>query len=359
MSLKKIAELSGTSVSTVSRVLNNHEHSCNTPGLAEKIWRIAEELNYLPNTAARDLRTGARPDRIPFTVDIFLARFNSLDKDFFFRELFQYIKEQLMAEECLLGEILKPIDVMELNKKKPQDTVLPYQSAAIARGQENPLAFVQRKPNTGLLILGKCPKELFSTLKRRYSCIVGIDRNPTDYEYDEVICNGATAAEKAVEYLISLGHRDIAYVGDCTYESRYIGYYQALLTHKIPLNYDNIYPTDQTAKEGFRIMSAILQSPKPPSVIFCANDCTALGVLQALEQHKRTGYLPSIISIDNIEESQKTDPMLTTIDIPKKEMAHHALMLLLDRKKGGHRENVRIELPCRLLERESCQYYVQ
>lgn len=359
MSLKKIAELAGTSASTVSRVLNNHEHSCNTPGLAEKIWRIAGEMDYLPNIAARSLRMGTQPDDVPFSVDIFPARFDSLDKDFFFRELFQYIKEQLMAQGCLLGEVLKSIDIMELNEKRPQDAVIPYQPTAVSEGQKNPLAFVQRKANAGLIILGKCPKELFSTLKRRYSCIVGIDRNPTEYEYDEVICNGATAAEKAVEYLILLGHKNIAYIGDCTYESRYIGYYQALLNHKIPLNYDNIYPTGQTAGEGFRTMSAIIQSRNRPSAVFCANDCTALGVLRALKQHKRTGYLPSIISIDNIAESQKTEPMLTTIDIPKKEMGHLALMLLLDRKNGGHRENVRIELPCRLLERESCQYYVQ
>ncbi len=234
MSLKKIAELAGTSASTVSRVLNNHEHSCNTPGLAEKIWRIAGEMDYLPNIAARSLRMGTQPDDVPFSVDIFPARFDSLDKDFFFRELFQYIKEQLMAQGCLLGEVLKSIDIMELNEKRPQDAVIPYQPAAVSEGQKNPLAFVQRKANAGLIILGKCPKELFSTLKRRYSCIVGIDRNPTEYEYDEVICNGATAAEKAVEYLILLGHKNIAYIGDCTYESRYIGYYQALLNHKIP-----------------------------------------------------------------------------------------------------------------------------
>ena len=41
MSLKKIAELAGTSVSTVSRVLNSPEHVCNKPGLAERIWKIA------------------------------------------------------------------------------------------------------------------------------------------------------------------------------------------------------------------------------------------------------------------------------------------------------------------------------
>ena len=50
MSLKKIAELAGTSISTVSRVLNTPGHSCHTPGLSEKIWKIAKELEYIPNT---------------------------------------------------------------------------------------------------------------------------------------------------------------------------------------------------------------------------------------------------------------------------------------------------------------------
>ena len=47
MSLKKIAELAGTSISTVSRVLNTPGHSCHTPGLSEKIWKIAKELEYM------------------------------------------------------------------------------------------------------------------------------------------------------------------------------------------------------------------------------------------------------------------------------------------------------------------------
>ena len=78
--------------------------------------------------------------------------------------------------------------------------------------------------------------------------------------------------------------------------------------------------------------------------------------LNALKTNKKRGYLPSVISIDNIYPSQKTTPMLTTIDIPKKEMAHLAVTLLTDRRNGKHRENIRIELPCRLVERDSCTY---
>ena len=189
-----------------------------------------------------------------------------------------------------------------------------------------------------------------------YYIQTGIDRNPTDYEYDEVICDGAAAAEKAVDYLVSLGHKNIAYIGDCTYESRYIGYYQSLLKHKLTLNHENVYPTNQTQKEGFIAMNRILSSADRPTAVFCANDSTALGVLDALKKTRKRGYLPSVISIDNIQEARNCSPMLTTIDIPKKEMAHCALNLLLDRKKGLHKEKVRLELPSRLIMRESCNF---
>lgn len=136
----------------------------------------------------------------------------------------------------------------------------------------------------------------------------------------------------------------------------YIGYYQALLNHRIPLDYNFVYPSTQTESEGFQIMNRILTSNNRPTAVFCANDCTAIGVLKSIKMSKKRGYHPSVISIDNIRESEHTSPLLTTINIPKKQMAHLALMLLLDQRKGEHKECVRIELPSRLIKRDSCSY---
>lgn len=357
MSLKKIAELAGTSVATVSRVLNNPNYRCRQPGLQEKIWEIAKDQGHLPNLSARNLRLGT--EHTPtLTVDIFLTRFDSMDQDPFFREIFQHIREELLKQGCLLGQILCAADIMTLGSEPSQMEKVPYKSTEklLWEKQSNPLSLIPPKENTGLIILGKCPENLIPVLKKRYSCITGIDRNPTDHEYDEVTCNGAAAAETAVEYLISLGHRDIAYIGNCTYESRYIGYYQSLLNHKIPLNHGYVLPTNHTMEEGFAKMNAILDNPQRPTAIFCANDSTALGVLQALKKTKKRGYLPSVISIDNIQEAEKSSPMLTTIDIPKKEMGHLAVNLLLDRYQGNHQEHIRMEFPFRLIVRESCNY---
>ncbi len=355
MSLKQIAELTGASLSTVSRVLNHPDYVGNNPELAEKIWETARKLKYVPNSYAQCLRRGTRIKDDLLTVDIFLARYQSLDKDAFFGELFQNVKEEILSTGCLLGETFSTVNLIELfDSDSNTGGIIPYKSTE--NGSRNQIPYLQMKENCGLIILGKCPREWIAPLKKRYSCIAGIDRNPTDYEYDEVVCNGMTAAEKAIEYLISLGHTNIAYIGDCTYESRYIGYYRSLINHKIALNHGNIYPTNQTEQEGAAAMEKILASSDRPTAIFCANDSTALGVLKALRKNRRRGYLPSVISIDNIREAQKVSPMLTTIDIPKRDMAHLALMILLDRKQGSHTENVRMELPCQLIIRESCNY---
>lgn len=357
MSLKQIAELAGTSISTVSRVLNNPDHNCNNPELYDLIWQLAGELNYKPNDAARSLRLGYSQKKSLFKVDILLARHHSLESDAFFMELFQIIREELLASDCILGELLTSVDIINLCRDEKIHKHVPYKSneTFIRENVKNTAAFITQKPDTGIIILGKCPEELIQILQRRYEYIIGIDRNPTAYLYDEVVCNGATAAEMAIEYLISLGHKNIAYIGDCTYEARYTGYYQTLLNHKLPLNYANIYPTGQTQTEGYQTMLSILNAVNPPSAIFCANDTTAIGVLDALKKKKHRSYMPSIVSIDNIDASQHTKPTLTSIDIPKREMAHLAIMGLLDRKNGHHEKNIRIELPCRLIKRESCQ----
>ena len=131
MSLKKIAELAGTSISTVSRVLNTPGHSCHTPGLSEKIWKIAKELEYIPNTAARSLRLGSSTTEQPFFVDIFLTRFDSMDKDPFFAELFKHVKEELLANNLLLGETLNFTDIISLGEQGNNPTkAVPYKTSS-------------------------------------------------------------------------------------------------------------------------------------------------------------------------------------------------------------------------------------
>lgn len=335
MSLKKIAEIVGVSPSTVSRVLNNTVSTCASPELKEKIWEAAHSLNYIPNAHARNLKTGGPSVSPNYKIAVILSRFHSLDTDPFFRELFQSIEEALFASSCLLHSV-----------------------SASGQADHSFLATAD-----GIIILGRCPDNFLIKVKKYTRNIVGVDRNPTDYKMDEIICNGKTAAIKAMEHLLSLGHQKIGYIGDCSSESRYIGYCETLIARSIPLNYNYICSTDQTFDSGFTAMQTLLQ--QDITAVFCANDISAIGALKALSElhsaepgrHKKakTDSKISVISIDNIALSQTSSPLLTTVNVPKEDMGRMAVNVLLDRIKHGHSEYLRVEFPCKIIERDSCR----
>lgn len=345
MSIRKIAELAGVSTATVSRVLNNPSYNCSSPQLREKIWRIARELNYMPNEAARNLKMGiSETDQKTYYIDILMTRTVSSETDSFYDELLRIIESEIHRQRCILS-IIWHQPIFSNDKKCNLENI---DKIILDMEKEK-----QRKSD-GLLIIGKCNPKVLKKLMNYYKSIISVNRNSTNYMVDEVICDGRSIAQMAVEYLISLGHRKIGYVGDCHNESRYKGYQETLFKHNIDLDINGIIEAEHTETEGYDVMERLIQRADAPTAIYCANDMIAIGMLKCLNKYKNRYYFPSIIASDDIEQAQYTKPMLTTVRLPKEEMGKFAVMLLLDRMKGGHKGVVRIELESRLMIRESC-----
>lgn len=323
MSLKQIADMVGTTPSTVSRVLNNAYQSCASQDLKDRIWAAARELNYVPNSNARNLKKGTVTKEVQIHISVLFTRMDTDRLDPFFLELCRHIESDLFSRHCIIDQIAKA-DSNAIKKASGSD---------------------------GVLLLGRCSEELLVKLKAVSRNLAGIWRNPTNFDIDEVVCDGKKAAILAMEYLLKLGHSKIAYIGDCSYESRYVGYCDTLISHNLPINYPLIIPTHQTEEEGYDGMKKLLKQSIATAVL-CANDTTAIGALRALKDQKN--HTMSVISIDNIEEAQSTVPLLTTVNIPREDMAHMAINILLDRIARKHTEHVRIEFPCRIVHRDSC-----
>ncbi len=324
MSLKKIAEMAGVSPSTVSRVLREIPGSYAGQETRARILAAAREIQYVPNANARALKCGGAQSTPPLRVSIVLGRFGSIQEDPFFDALFRLLQSELMAQGASLGAPLTA------------DT------------------FAAADRCDGLLLLGRCNDALLGRCRAVTDNLVGIWRNPMAFALDEVVSDGEKAAMTAMEYLISLGHRRIAYIGDCTNESRYVGYCKALMGHNLPLDYGQIVQTRQTRAEGQAAMERLLRRGGCTAVL-CANDASGLGALETLKKFRNSKKYPvSVIAIDDTGESAHSTPPLTTIHIPCAEMAHMAVQLLTDRIAGLHREHIRVELPCRLVVRDSC-----
>lgn len=66
----------------------------------------------------------------------------------------------------------------------------------------------------GLIIIGKCNETALKKLNQKYKSVVSVNRNSTNYEVDEVICDGKEIVSMAVEHLIGLGHRILGILGN-------------------------------------------------------------------------------------------------------------------------------------------------
>lgn len=344
MSIKKIAALAGVSPSTVSRILNNPAYKTSSPEVRDRVWKIAIENNYAPNEAARNLKKGLKQEkRKSYYINILMTRMDNAHIDPFFDELLRIIETEIHKNSCILSRIWYN-SVFSDDKRCKRERVehLIETIYAEAEGQCD-----------GLIIIGKCNKEAMMKLKSRFKNVVCVNRNASFYRIDEVVCDGEKLAEMAVDYLISLGHTNIAYVGNCHNEARYNGYIKTLKKHGIEPELSYIMETRQTEAEGYETIKKILMQEEYPTGIYCSNDITAIGMLKYLSQHKHY-YMPSIIASDDIEEAQNSTPMLTTVRVPKEEMGKFALLLLLDRMKKGHTSSVKIELEGNLMVRNSC-----
>ena len=347
MSIKKIAEKAGVSVSTVSRILNKPDYRCSVPGLREKVWSIAMEMNYVPNEAARNLKKGtqAKESKI-WHIHVLMTRTDESRTDPFFTELLHIIESEIHGQNCILSKVwYKPFFSDDRKCRRENLDQIIQGMYTETEGKKD-----------GLIIIGRCNPLALKKLNQKYRSVVSVNRNSTNYEVDEVLCDGKKIAAMAVEHLISLGHRNIGYVGGCRNEDRYTGYLDALKQNHLDVIPEYVVESNQTEIEGFEAMEKLLKSEDCPTGIYCANDITAVGMLKCLRRCRNLYFTPSIIASDDIEEAQYTKPMLTTVGLPKEEMGRFALYLLLDRMKGGHSGVVRMELSGKLLVRNSCSH---
>ncbi|MCD8005329.1 MAG: LacI family transcriptional regulator [Oscillospiraceae bacterium] len=327
VTLKDLAGQAGVSVATASRVVNNKPGGCVSGAVRERVWETARRLGYRPNLDARSLKAGAAAGPAG-TVAVLMARPESARRDAFFSECLDSLSAELLSAGFRLGDVL----YLESSSGGP----LPE--------------------GDGYVILGKCQETLLRACQGRTGNVVGIWRNPGPLPVDEVVCSGRRAALLAMEHLLELEHRRIAYIGDCSFENRYLGYTEGLTSRQLPLIYSLVCNVPQTRAAGEQAMEALLRQGEATAAL-CANDEVALGALRAVGRRRGDGPPISVISIDDTAEARRAG--LTTVHIPGRDMAHLAAGLLADRFRGGHREYVHIELPCRLVERESCFFAAQ
>lgn len=324
--LKDVARLAGVSPSTVSRVINGGGSA--SAKTVEKIWQAVRETGYSVNESARDLRCRSAVEKAEKqAIDCVFARDIDAFIDPFFMELMHVIEPEVFKFDYRLR----------------------YQYAL--SDPEGPLPSDSQEKDAAI-VLGRIDDTNLEKLKKRYRHLVSVSLQDRDLGIDSVICRGYDAAEKGLEYLLSLGHRRICYLGETKDEQRYEAYCDTMARHGC----ENItVDVSFTPSDSYRKLKAAMANGMDCTAIFCANDISAVGVLRVLKEARLS--VPrdmSVIGINDVESVRYLDPMLTTVHIPIEEMGKHAARLITDRLERGHLLPAKVLLPSKLLIRSSC-----
>jgi DNA-binding LacI/PurR family transcriptional regulator len=211
----------------------------------------------------------------------------------------------------------------------------------------------------------RVPVEFAQRVARRRGAIVVIDGYARAADVPWVSATDRAGACEAAQYLASLGHRRIGFIGGgrAPYlaQERLAGFRAGLAAAGVRLEAALVRQGDFTREAGYACALRLLRLPQPPTAIFAANDPMAVGVLQ--EAHELGLRLPEALSVIGFDDTLAagTYPPLTTIMRDYKEMGRAAMRLLaaqLSRQDNDdgpepERQTLQIDVPTRLVVRQS------
>jgi DNA-binding LacI/PurR family transcriptional regulator len=323
-----VAKQAGVSIGTVSRYVNSSGYV--GKAARERIASAIRDLDFRPSGVARSLTT-KRTFMLGFVVSDLMNPFVP--------EVARGIQD--FADErgyCVLilntdGDEAREVRALKVLRERQVDGVIitPPETAT-----GNDYIRELHTDNVPVVLLGRQVEE------------ADIDRVTTDTY---------AGGRAAMQHLLALGHRRIAYIGGALARhvapSRRRAYFDALDAVGIAVDPALIAEATLDHDGGHSAMDSLLGSLDPPTAVFTVNDVIALGALEAAHQH---GLLVprdmSVVGFDDIFLARQSRPPLTTVAQPKRALGHTAAELLVERLErtgtAAHRE---IRLPCELVER--------
>jgi LacI family transcriptional regulator len=304
--IKEIAKRAGVHHSTVSRVLNPQTRALVSAKVAAKILKIAETLGYRRNSMAVGLRTNRS-----FTIGVIVPDLTNP----VFPPIVRAVERTMGMEGYVT--VLADTDNSTETERNVLDSLCSRQVDGLV------LASALLDDN----IVAEC--------RRRQVPFVLVNRTVTDTTATSVVTNDSYGIRLAVEHLVTLGHRKIAYLGGplntSTSRSRQQGFTEAMGAYHLKTDARIMCECKSwTIAAGDSACQRLIQSERPFTAIVAANDLLALGCYAALgAAGLKCPADVSVTGYNDMPFAEHFAPPLTTLRIPLTEMGNQAALLLL------------------------------
>lgn len=284
-SVRQIAKVTGVSITTVSRALNNDPSV--HPRTREQILAVANRTGYAPSIGRR------------VTTQIGFA----------------YTQEMTIShpyDSAVLDGVVKGLDechydLVVLNMQRDK------------RPGETFTQFFMRRGVRGVVIRTMAAtRHICEAIAEEGFPHVVVSERFDAQNVNCIDCDSRPDSQRAVEYLIALGHRRIAFamhnIPDRDHLDRFDGYQQALSNNGLPLEQELIFRQPFTLSGGATVIEMLLSLPNRPTAVFFADPLLSVGAVK--KAHAIGMIIPddlSIIGFDDTDMRFAVHPTLTSV----------------------------------------------
>jgi DNA-binding LacI/PurR family transcriptional regulator len=334
-----VAKRAGVSRMTVSSVLNGTGSNVRvSDATRQRVIEAARDLGYRPDPAARALRT--RRSRIIG----FVPRIDSATPH----------KEPV-------ADLLR-IYIARAAMAHGHHVVEASAETAVSRRSDELSQFLLGWRVDGVIFDSPASEDEVRRFADLGVPVVQLMRPRTGMHTATITVDSSEGIRQAVEHLVQLGHRDIAFIGsglshdiDCRRRDQFL---RSLADHGVDERDSYLCPdTDASIDHGYAIAQRFLELPQPPTAVFAAGDNLALGALRALYQARLR--VPDDVSVVSYDDTFVANlyPPLTSVGQPLDEIAGLAVSLLVESVQAAGSDSdlagTQLTLPAKLHVRES------
>lgn len=308
MDIQQVAKYAKVSTATVSRVLNGSPHV--REKTSARVRSVIDKLNYVPNTHARSLRDGR--------ARMFGLIVSDINNPFF--------PELIDAFQTSAAE--QGIDVIFMHTNYD----LKCLQSCIRR-------MVERSVDGIAVMTSEVDEDALRLAPERVPLVL-MNQPAFASQYRNVPVEYSTGFREALQHLRSLGHADIGFIsGPSDFSSakrRHQEWALAMKHLKLPVRKSWVVAGDMRVEGGEHAMRSLLSQAKRPTAVLTSNDLMALGAFQAASfAGLRVPQDISIIGFDDLPIASMVMPQLTTIRLPRREIAAHAFSSLVQATRDG------------------------
>jgi DNA-binding LacI/PurR family transcriptional regulator len=298
MNIGEIAKRAQVSTATVSRTINGSEKV--SPETAKRVWKVVHSMGYHPSSYARALVSGRSRVLGLIISDILNPFFPELVKSF-----------------------------EDIAFKNGLDVIVADTGYDPERTSLNLRRMIERKVEGVAVMTSEMDEDFIAQLQTRGIPIVFLDTGKVGQRTSNIRVDYGKGIGEAVNHLVQLGHRRIGFItGSLEYSSsieRREAFIRSLHSYGLPRSRGLIQTGNFKIDGGEAAMERLLHLDVRPTAVIASNDLSAIGALRAI--HRAGLRVPediSLVGFDDIDFSQMTQPPLTTVRLPRKDLAEKA-----------------------------------